>query len=590
MARLNSYNTLCPLIDKQLLGVEADSTPDCVIVTLGKNIVIRYQLQDLKQVSSWSSKERLTSQVVFDESSKSYIAVFNSKNIKIWSEDEKDLDNVKKIKFPAIHSILTMKSGPTILLLENGSTVSLQWVLENRKKWTNEGLLESNEKILNSTLIKMKDQVFLCAISTLKTKYKCIMVPLKEETFIEDVEHLKRFNIQRSSEKLVGHVIVSNKEDAQLLTLWSDEKFYSFSLSSSNETFPGTLISDMKAVNCKHPVAMVALNESTIAMYGADLNEEGAVLLIFNTQFKLVQASQKLKCYSSDSKIWTISSKILLASNKHLAFVPYFLPAQEMDSLLNSSLSSQEKAYEEVYWVKETKFKNNSANDSLQVGTDKIMKFQQKDFNNTLIQQQIIPELIKSEDIESIVWCLNNFKHLPEAQLVQLLYFYTSICNRKNCSMMEIPEESKISKQHIQHIQLFKAIFQIKYSDPALISYLKKEMNFDQILDLFTCLIEKVDPNNENIDNDIDHNITTSLFRWITLLIDSHYQDYLLSQDEKVLQLLTKLSEINSTYINVVQNVVSLQPLFKKLRDGQLIKYIQNDTNKFYSIEEVKLY
>ncbi|KAG7209871.1 hypothetical protein KM043_011473 [Ampulex compressa] len=68
MAKLSSYYTLCPLIDQQnLLGVERDSDAGCAIVTLGRNIVIRYKLQDLKQLSSWTSKERLTTQVIYDK-------------------------------------------------------------------------------------------------------------------------------------------------------------------------------------------------------------------------------------------------------------------------------------------------------------------------------------------------------------------------------------------------------------------------------------------------------------------------------------------------------------------------------------------
>ncbi|CAK9834468.1 hypothetical protein ANTRET_LOCUS10990 [Anthophora retusa] len=68
MAKLYSYYTLCPLIDQQnLLGVERDSESGCAIVTLGRNIVIRYKLQDLKQLSSWTSKDRLTAQVIYDE-------------------------------------------------------------------------------------------------------------------------------------------------------------------------------------------------------------------------------------------------------------------------------------------------------------------------------------------------------------------------------------------------------------------------------------------------------------------------------------------------------------------------------------------
>lgn len=46
MARLCAYYSLCPLIDQRsLLGVAEDSTSGCVIVTLGKNIVIRYKVR-----------------------------------------------------------------------------------------------------------------------------------------------------------------------------------------------------------------------------------------------------------------------------------------------------------------------------------------------------------------------------------------------------------------------------------------------------------------------------------------------------------------------------------------------------------------
>lgn len=45
MARLCAYYSLFPLIDhRSLLGIAEDSTSDCVIVTLGKNI-IRYKVR-----------------------------------------------------------------------------------------------------------------------------------------------------------------------------------------------------------------------------------------------------------------------------------------------------------------------------------------------------------------------------------------------------------------------------------------------------------------------------------------------------------------------------------------------------------------
>lgn len=46
MAKLEAYYTLCPLIDQQnFLGVKKDAETGCAIVTLGRNIVIRYKVR-----------------------------------------------------------------------------------------------------------------------------------------------------------------------------------------------------------------------------------------------------------------------------------------------------------------------------------------------------------------------------------------------------------------------------------------------------------------------------------------------------------------------------------------------------------------
>ena len=46
MAKLCAYYSLCPLIDQtSLLGIAEDSTSGCVVVTLGKSIVIRYKVR-----------------------------------------------------------------------------------------------------------------------------------------------------------------------------------------------------------------------------------------------------------------------------------------------------------------------------------------------------------------------------------------------------------------------------------------------------------------------------------------------------------------------------------------------------------------
>lgn len=48
MAKLGAYYSLCPLIDhRSLLGICEDTEPGNVIVTLGKNIAIKYKVRCL---------------------------------------------------------------------------------------------------------------------------------------------------------------------------------------------------------------------------------------------------------------------------------------------------------------------------------------------------------------------------------------------------------------------------------------------------------------------------------------------------------------------------------------------------------------
>jgi hypothetical protein len=56
------------------------------------------QLLNQKQISSWSSKEKLSSPVVYDAAGNQYIAVFNRNQLRSWTEHEENLDKLKKIK------------------------------------------------------------------------------------------------------------------------------------------------------------------------------------------------------------------------------------------------------------------------------------------------------------------------------------------------------------------------------------------------------------------------------------------------------------------------------------------------------------
>ena len=61
-------------------------------------VVFFSQLADQKQASSWSSKDKLSAPVIYDEEGKQYLAVFNQSIVRMWDSTEVDLNKLKKLK------------------------------------------------------------------------------------------------------------------------------------------------------------------------------------------------------------------------------------------------------------------------------------------------------------------------------------------------------------------------------------------------------------------------------------------------------------------------------------------------------------
>ncbi|KZC05704.1 PREDICTED: nucleolar protein 11 [Dufourea novaeangliae] len=581
MAKLYSYYTLCPLIDQQnLLGVERDSESGCAIVTLGRNIVIRYKLQDPKQLSSWTSKDRLTTQVIYDETTCRYAAIFNEKKLRLWSENETDLNNIRGYKFQSpLHTILTFETCPPVLVRKDGATASLEWAVQNRKSWSKEGILRAGDKILDCHLICTGIKVSLCLLTKNKGTYTCVVVKLNSETYSQDTDRARRMELKRRSEELVGYTVLCTKKTACLLTLWSHGRLYSHSLmETSNEASLNTLVGIINNIDTKHPVVMTPLNEATVAIYGADASAEGAVLMIYNVQFKLVQDAQKLKLYTKDAKLWKIEDKLLLAANRHLAIAPYHLAPQKIASLLGSSL----------------RFKSNDENegeddDIVVIQESKLAQWEGK--KPAALKQ--IPQLIESKDIGTIVWCLNTYKDLPEKLLIDLLIFSlrspdSTFLPTQNGKINDLPRTNNYYSRNA----FLDKIFSLTYSDVSLATYLKSGLNFDEILRLLQYLIQKLDDREQDspYDDLAQEPAEKQLYEWSSLLLESHYQQYVLSRDPEVSMLLNKLNYVLDDHLRLLKDMENLRPLLNRTINGKSLKLLQKNRNKFYAIEDIKLY
>lgn len=178
------------------------------------------QLQDLKQIGNWSSNERLTTQVIYDRFTQCYVAAFNERKIRVWSEEEANLNNVKGYKFQSpIYAILQYNDLPPVLVQQNGATAALEWAIANRKTWTSKGITKAGEKLLDCQLIYLNGRTSLFCLTKIEEVYNYIVVKLEDDTCLEKADTIRRIELKRRSENLVGHVIIHYKNNACLLTL-----------------------------------------------------------------------------------------------------------------------------------------------------------------------------------------------------------------------------------------------------------------------------------------------------------------------------------------------------------------------------------
>lgn len=183
-------------------------------------ILFDLQLQDPKQLNSWTSKDRLTSQVIYDETTSRYAAIFNERKLRLWSENETDLNQIKGYKFQSpLHTILTFETSPPVLVRKDGATALLEQAIQNRKSWSKEGILQTDEKILDCRLIRVGNKINLCLLTELKGIYACFVVKLNDRTYSKETDRARRMELKRRSEELVGYTVLQTKNKAYFLTL-----------------------------------------------------------------------------------------------------------------------------------------------------------------------------------------------------------------------------------------------------------------------------------------------------------------------------------------------------------------------------------
>lgn len=578
MAKLCAYYSLCPLIDQtSLLGIAEDSTSGCVIVTLGKNIVIRYKLSSQKQIGSWSSKGKLSSPVVYDAGGNRYIAVFSRNELRLWTEHEENLDKVKKMKFQQqIHCVIAQKNGKEpLILFSNGAVCPLSTAVGTRKEGNNTSLLDVDEIIEDCHLVTDEICTFVTVLcrSSSDVPHFCV-VPVSGS--IASV----KLKVERKGFHLVGRTIVQHTSSCNFLTLWSDGKLYSLPFHPQpSPELPGSFVNTVRAVSTKHPVALLALSSSHVAVYGADPSEEGASLIIYNVQFGVVQSRYHFKLFALPPRLWCAGSSLLIAAAHNLVVVPYQLEAQQLSALVGAHCSDgtadcdvQELHYTPcASWVAESTTADMCCQPNQQVPEaikEELAALQADGCCQSVMVEKLIPQLLETKAVPELIWCIRYFTDIPERSLVQILIFCL-----ESIGTVDKPT---------QYRKLLNATLHVPFSDVCLLPRLRI-VPFHHALSLLHHLTAQFEAHEPEVEL---HN----LVEWASLLLDAHYQRCLLSGDPQVLALLHRIHKLVNDQIAHMNDLKGLLPILQQFQEGRLSVKKTQGANKLYCVEYLRLY
>ncbi|XP_063623586.1 nucleolar protein 11 [Cydia splendana] len=568
MAKLQSYYVLCPLIDqKSFLGISEDKEEETVVVTLGRNVVNKYRLTDQKQTGGWTSKDHITAPVIYDTENSCYVGVFNNNTIKMWKEDSDNLDKVKKYKFP----LPICRVLPGLIIFANGNCASLTYALENRNSYDGKATIKDADEIVAVSTYKDRGNNICCVVKN-KQDYEIIQCPLRVELGDMDKSKLQRVKVTRPDVYVVGQLIHASEKTVYIL--WSDSKITAYNLSRRSWNSIGTI----PWVSAPSRVSLSWMGQNHIVVFGSNSHRDGAIIVAYNVQLNIGSCKYPMKMYTADAKLYCFDDRIILEASNHIGILPYVIEEKRhLSSLLGSHEIVEDDCLEIADWGSST-----NKSESQLTWNGKPLK---QGLSERTLCAQVINNIFEESNIdcERIIDVLKEFKDVPESVVVLLINHVMKTIN----DMKTFKEDASISNKvvaayskYVSEFNLLDCLLGITVSDSFMLTYLRSSMSMDNSLFLLAyvaCLLKT----GKGVE--VEEN---KLLDWCMVLMDAFYQQYLMTKDEKVTEVLTQTLTVIKDLIQDLDVVNSTIALMHKLL---YTKTVESGEDLPYSIELMEI-
>ncbi|XP_074870577.1 nucleolar protein 11 [Carettochelys insculpta] len=334
MAVLCEEFTLCGLtasggagVGQALLGLEPGPDPDRVLLTDRGRMATLYQVSDQKPLGCWSVKQEqtITCPAVCHFETGEYIAVHDDKVLRIWKDEDVNLDKAFKATLAAeVYRIHSLPHTEPVVLFSRGAVRTLDVLLAAPQQEIENVI--SDEVIRWSEAFMETQQPILIFTTEKNGNYFLYLQKINPDSLYK-----YKLEQEESFHPLCFTAFTKNKV-LTLLCLYSNGCVYKTVVSLQQNVQEEELILS-KSLLLKTVVSDTVLKAASLAVLDKDhiavlgcldspSNIAKGCLTIWNTKFQTLQTSKELP-QGTSGQLWCYGEKFFLTHGKFLTVIIY---------------------------------------------------------------------------------------------------------------------------------------------------------------------------------------------------------------------------------------------------------------------------
>ncbi|XP_030389843.1 nucleolar protein 11 [Gopherus evgoodei] len=454
MAVLREEFTLCGLIagagagaGQGLLGLEPGPDPDRVLLTDRGRTATLYKVSDQKPLGSWSVKQdqTITCPAVCNFETGEYIAVHDDKVLRIWKDEDVNLDKVFKATLTAeVYRIHSLPHTEPLVLFKGGAVQTLDALLAAPQ--------QEIENVISDEVIRwseafMETQQPVLIFTTEKNGNYFVYV----QKVNPNILHKYKLEQEESSHPLSFAAYTKNNI-LTLLCLYSNGYVYKI-LMSLQHSVPEEEQILSKSLLLKTVVSDTALKGASLAILDKDHvavlgsldsppNIAKECLSIWNTKFQTLQTSKELP-QGTSGQLWCYGERFFLTHGKVLTVIVYKCEtsslAAAVGKLKDTQTSGMRTVSSYVNWnmLQEDDLGSPHAQQSVTAKTESKRTLRLRRNNvakvqrDTLTVEQLLSDIKDSSqnDVEEELWQFLSNAEMSDFQAT-VGYIITGLVNR----------------------------------------------------------------------------------------------------------------------------------------------------------------